>query len=62
MLTKGTITRPMMYPMVMIVEVMASSFVQSLISSENDSNKKIPQIKANLDKNNNQRINDFRLK
>jgi hypothetical protein len=48
--------------MVMMVEVMASSFVQSLISSENDNSKKIPQIKANLDKNNNQRINDFRLK
>jgi hypothetical protein len=62
MLTKGTITKPMMYPMVIIVEVMASSFVQSLISSENESSKKIPQIKANLDKNNNQRINDFRLK
>jgi len=62
MLTKGIITTPMMNPMVMIVEVMASSFVQSLISREKDSNKKIPQIKANLDKNNNQRINDFRLK
>ena len=62
MLTTGTITKPIIYPMVMIVEVMASSFVQSLISSENDSNKKMPQIKANLDKNNNQRINDFRLK
>ena len=46
----------------MIVEVIASSFVQSLINSDTDNRKKIPQIKANLDKNNSQRMDDFRLK
>jgi hypothetical protein len=43
-------------------EEMVSLLVQSLISKEMESRKNTPQIKANLDKNNSQRISDFRLK
>jgi hypothetical protein len=43
-------------------DVVPSSSVQSLIRSEKARRKKKPQIKANLDKNNSQRISDFRLK
>jgi hypothetical protein len=44
------------------VEEIASSLVQFHIRNDKESRKQIPQIKANLDKNNSQRINDFRLK
>jgi hypothetical protein len=46
----------------MIVEVIASSRVQSRTNNDTANRKKMPQIKANLDKNNSQRIDDFRLK
>jgi hypothetical protein len=46
----------------MIVEEMASSLVQFHILNDKESRKQSPQIKANLDKNNSQRIDDFRLK
>lgn len=58
----GTITNPIAYPIVMIVDVIASSRVQSRTSNDTANKKKMPQIKANLDKNNSQRIDDFRLK
>jgi hypothetical protein len=48
--------------MVMMVEVMASSCAQSLINNETDKRKKMPVIKASLDKNNSQRMGKFRLK
>ncbi|MEJ0107128.1 MAG: hypothetical protein WDO19_33395 [Bacteroidota bacterium] len=41
---------------------MASSRDQLLICKETAKRKNIPQIKANLDKNNSQRIHDFRVK
>jgi hypothetical protein len=41
---------------------MDSSFVQFRIVKENDSNKNMPHIKASLDKNKSQRMNDFSLK
>lgn len=41
---------------------MASSCTQLLINKDTANRKKIPQIKANLDKNNSQRMDDFRLK
>jgi hypothetical protein len=40
----------------MIVEVSDSSFTQFLNRNETVSSKKIPQIKASLDKNKSQRI------
>jgi hypothetical protein len=46
----------------MMVEVIASSCAQSLNSNDTDSRKKIPVIKASLDKNNNQRMDNFRVK
>jgi len=39
-----------------MVEVTASSFVQFLINNEMDNKKKMPQMKANRDKNKSQRI------
>jgi hypothetical protein len=48
--------------MVMIVEVMASSCAQSRNNKETDKRKKMPVIKASLDKNNSQRMGNFRLK
>jgi len=44
------------------VEEIASMLSLLLISKAKESKKQIPQIKANLDKNNSQRISDFRLK
>lgn len=48
--------------MIMIEETVASSCDQFLISSDIDSNKKMPHIKAKRDKNNSQRMSDFRVK
>ena len=48
--------------MIMTVEVRVSSCVQLLIRNDNANKKKIPQIKATLDKNKSQRIGDFSVK
>ena len=45
-----------------MVEVSDSSLTQFLNRKDKVSNKNIPQIKASLDKNKSQRIDDFRLK
>jgi hypothetical protein len=46
----------------MIVEMRLSSVVHFFISNEKDNRKKMPQMKASLDKNKSQRINDFSVK
>jgi hypothetical protein len=48
--------------MVMMVETDTLSVSQSSINNDNDNTKKIPVIKATLDKNKSQRMGDFRLK
>jgi hypothetical protein len=53
---------PMKYPMMIMVDVIASSCAQLRISNEIDRRKKTPQIKATRDKNNNQRMSEFRVK
>jgi hypothetical protein len=53
---------PIKYPMRIIVDVIASSLTQLRISSEMDKSKKMPHIKAKRDKNNSQRMSDFRVK
>ena len=58
----GTTNSPITKPMMMIVEDIASLPPLLLIWIANESRKQIPQIKASLDKNNSQRIGDFRLK
>jgi len=62
MSVSGTTKSPITKPIIITVEEMASSWVQSHTCNDKERRKQIPQIKANLDKNNSQRINDFRLK
>jgi hypothetical protein len=45
----------------MIVDEMLS-LAQFLISKDTDRRKKMPQMKARRDKNNSQRMDDFRVK
>jgi hypothetical protein len=52
----GTMISPMKKPIVIMVETMLSSFIQSFTNNDNVSRKKRPQIKANLDKNKSQRM------
>ncbi|MBS1654419.1 MAG: hypothetical protein JSU05_06230 [Bacteroidetes bacterium] len=47
---------PIKYPIIMMVEVIASSPVQFLNRNETLINRKIPHINASLDKNKSQRI------
>jgi len=52
----GTKIIPIKKPIVMMVETMLSSLIQSLKSNERDNTNETPHIKANLDKNKSQRI------
>jgi hypothetical protein len=45
-----------------MVEEIASSFVQFFKRNDKESKKQKPQINDKRDKNNSQRMNDFRLK
>ncbi len=51
-----------MKPIVIIVEDTTSLFPLSRIKKTSETKKHIPQIKASFDKNNSQRIGDFRVK
>lgn len=53
---------PIKTPIVMMVPTRSSSFAHVLIKRDKDNKKQMPQIKANLDKNNNQRMDVFHLK
>lgn len=58
----GIIIKPSTAPTVMILELMGSSPVQLKILLDISINIKMPKINATRDKNNNQRIRDFRVK
>jgi hypothetical protein len=47
--------------MIIMVELIPS-LAQFLISNDTESIKKMPQMKARRDKNNSQRMDDFRVK
>jgi len=49
-------------PIVMIVDIIASSLIHFFIKRDMDNKKQMPQMKARRDKNNSQRMGDFRVK